>query len=924
MAAGLRSAAHPSRSGRLPGMAYLTLIFGVFCCATSVIFIRTSTTDPVLLSAYRLLLGALLLYPAYRRARRRHPGFAVPWTRPAGWIPALLLAFHFVTWIFGARETPAANATLLVNMTPVVMPLLLWLIAREMITVGEGIGSAVALLGVFLLLGADLQFSGERVLGDVVCFFSMVLYTGYLAFARRNRAIPSIYLYVVPLYAQAGVACLLMAAVKMAAVGEFELIGSDLPAEVRAIVGLAAVPTVIGHSLINRAFKHLRGQAVSTINLSQVIFASIMAALLLDEIPGFELYFAAILILSGAFVAVRSGHRVKCVSPPLSRCTNPRRVFGCTMMGAQNPAEAPGQIGAVLLLVFNSRHQIWVEGTGQTDVPWTPPVFDPVQETTDLETFTNSAWPGIGRLQPFLERSVKNETKAVWWARWDHRWEESPIPGRRGQWMALANLREEARRCPASVADDWHWLLPQIHARAIEIPYLNFGPNQFIYRFRTDKQRNRAVYQDDATSQELYQSHLCAAVKAARRLKENRSGEPARLDFGAVEYLLPSHFGFCLGVQNAIERAYEVIAEHPRQRVFMLSELIHNPFVNKDLQRRGLRYLQTDKGLAIEDPATGRPFWDSLTEDDIVIIPAFGATNEDKVRLIERGLALNEFDATCMLVEKVWKAGRRFAEDGYTVVIHGKAEHEETKATFSNIARYGPALVVRDLNETEHLAALIRSGSTEQRQRLLETHFAGKTTAGFQVDRDLERLAVVNQTTLLRNETLRIIDLLESALAERHAADPSAHLHPQSRGDTLCYATQVNQDALQRALSEPLDLALVAGGRNSSNTYQLYRVCKSGLGEHTAYIQSEENLLPSRDVLHYHFGQSATDPRAGSFEKRPIPFPEGRPMRVLITGGASCPDGIIQQIIARMNAYFPAAALRSIETVLSELEFADS
>jgi len=289
-------------------MRYAILIFGVFCCSTSVIFIRTSTTDPVLLSAYRLLLGAALLLPAYLRARRKHPDYRAGWRGATLWAPAGLLGLHFISWIFGARETAAANATLLVNMTPVVMPLLLWFIAREMITVREGLGTLLALTGVVLLVGADLRFSGHRVLGDVVCFGSMVLYTGYLAFARRNREIPSIYLYVVPLYTAAGVLCLGVGFGQMAVTGDFSLIGPDLGAELRSIIGLAAIPTVLGHSLINRAMKHLRGQAVSTINLSQTIFASVMAAFILREIPGPEIYLAGGLILGGALVVVR-GHR---------------------------------------------------------------------------------------------------------------------------------------------------------------------------------------------------------------------------------------------------------------------------------------------------------------------------------------------------------------------------------------------------------------------------------------------------------------------------------------------------------------------------------------------------------------------------------------------------------------------------------------
>ncbi|MBT6380391.1 MAG: 4-hydroxy-3-methylbut-2-enyl diphosphate reductase, partial [Opitutales bacterium] len=177
--------------------------------------------------------------------------------------------------------------------------------------------------------------------------------------------------------------------------------------------------------------------------------------------------------------------------------------------------------------------------------------------------------------------------------------------------------------------------LPVIRENVIRIPYLYFKETDYIYRFRTDKQRNKQIYHIDDSSSALYHSSLCDAIKAVKRAKERSASTPATLDFGAVEYLLPSHFGFCLGVQNAIERAYETIAAHPGRRVFMLSELIHNPFVNEDLKSRGLHYLQSDKGVPAVDSETGKLFWDVLTDEDVVIIPAFGARDEDKVKLIE-------------------------------------------------------------------------------------------------------------------------------------------------------------------------------------------------------------------------------------------------------------------------------------------------
>ena len=584
------------------------------------------------------------------------------------------------------------------------------------------------------------------------------------------------------------------------------------------------------------------------------------------------------------------------------------------MQVAENLRVAPH----AYLCVFNSRNKLWVEASDKASGKRSPFKIEGDSEVSDVEQLVSVDWPDVGTPKPIRPPSKSASTPSLWLARWDHPLETSPKPNRAGEWIALRDLADALMADPGDWDPIWSSILDTLNQHAIEIPYLNFGRNEFIYRFRTDRQRNREIYQSDAVSKSLYQSQLCAAVKAARRLRENTSGEPARLNFGLIEYLLPSHFGFCLGVQNAIERAYEVIAAHPEKRVFMLSELIHNPFVNKDLQRRGLRYLQTDKGVILDDPETGKPYWDTLSDKDIVIVPAFGATNEDKVQLVQRGLPFNEYDATCMLVEKVWKAGRRFADEGYTVVIHGKAEHEETKATFSNVARYGPALVVRDSSETEIVARIIHERDPKVSAELFDKHFRAKSTQGFDPSRDLQKIAVVNQTTLLRNETLSIIETLEKALAERFPGTPN--LHPQSRGDTLCYATQVNQDALQNALEEGIDLALVAGGKNSSNTFQLYRVCQATLGERAAYIQSEENLLGRDQVLHYHFVQNPDDAKAGTFEKRSLELSGKEPIKILITGGASCPDGIIQQIITRYNSYFDADKLRPIEAILEELE----
>jgi 4-hydroxy-3-methylbut-2-enyl diphosphate reductase len=469
-------------------------------------------------------------------------------------------------------------------------------------------------------------------------------------------------------------------------------------------------------------------------------------------------------------------------------------------------------------------------------------------------------------------------------------------------------------------------VLEALEPHLVRIPYLRLGKNEFIYKFRPEKERNTAIYANDQVSSGLYQSKLCAAIKALARQHERSATAPVTLNFGAVEYVIPSHFGFCLGVKNAIERAYETLAANPGRRVFMLSELIHNPFVNEDLWRRGLRYLQSDKGVPYTtalQPATGavdeQLIWDTLNSEDIVIIPAFGATDEDKARLVRKGIEVFAHDATCMLVEKVWRAARSYGQEGYTVIIHGKAEHEETKATYSNTQRYAPAVIVRNLGEGEQLARIIASDNPIERQRFY-TEFEGKHTPGFDVERDLQRIAVVNQTTLLMNETLAITARVREAIEQKFGAESVAdRVGGGGRRDTLCYATQVNQDALGRALEGPLDAAFVIGGKNSSNTYQLYRLCAEKLGDRAYFIQSERDILSRAESRHFVF--PGTDPGIGGrTEIRPL-WPDcTQPKRILLTGGASCPDGLIQQVLVRLNSLWPTEELRSIDAVLVDLE----
>jgi drug/metabolite transporter (DMT)-like permease len=275
------------------------LFVGVFACSTAVIFIKASAVDPVLLSSFRLLGAALFLLPLFERARRRHAGsFGLRELRRSI-VPGLVLAAHFVSWVIGARMTLAANASLIVNMVPLAMPFLLFFVAGERIARVELFATALGLTGILILSGGDIQ-SGDLA-GDLVCFLSMLLFALYLALGRRNRDIPSIWLYVVPLYTIAGIACLVAGVGRLGAVLAF-------PArEWLLLLTLAVVPTILGHSLLNGAMKHFRGNVVSVCNVGQFVFAGVLAWIVFGELPKTAFWPAAILVVVAAVIALRGG-----------------------------------------------------------------------------------------------------------------------------------------------------------------------------------------------------------------------------------------------------------------------------------------------------------------------------------------------------------------------------------------------------------------------------------------------------------------------------------------------------------------------------------------------------------------------------------------------------------------------------------------
>ena len=394
---------------------------------------------------------------------------------------------------------------------------------------------------------------------------------------------------------------------------------------------------------------------------------------------------------------------------------------------------------------------------------------------------------------------------------------------------------------------------------------------------------------------DFYRSPVVTRVKAARRAADPRKKDlaPSVLDFGPLRVKLARHFGFCFGVENAIEIAYRALSEHPDKaagesgRIYLLSEMIHNPHVNDDLQARGVRFLRTTSGEQLI------PFSD-LTPDDLVIVPAFGAPTEVLDELSARGVDVAAYDTTCPFVVRVWKKGAKIGEQGFTVVVHGKRQHEETRATFSRAAQDAPVVVVRDPAETEALAAVIEG---REDAAFFERTFAGKTSEGFDPARDLEQIGVVNQTTMLATETAAIAERLRQAVIARDGDDRNV----ADTSDTLCYATKENQDAALALIDSGADLALVVGGYNSSNTSHLVELCEDA-GLPTYFVKDADEMISPDRIRHFDWRAKAMR------ESRDwLPSAAGGPVDVLLTAGASCPDSLLDAVIERLLTWFPDA-----------------
>ncbi len=395
----------------------------------------------------------------------------------------------------------------------------------------------------------------------------------------------------------------------------------------------------------------------------------------------------------------------------------------------------------------------------------------------------------------------------------------------------------------------------------------------------------------------IYRSSLISAIKDQRKQldKLKKDFTPTFLDFGPVQIYLARHFGFCYGVENAIEIAFRTIEENPGKRIFLLSEMIHNPQVNADLTARGVRFLQDTKGKSIVN-------FEELTADDIVIIPAFGTTLAIEAKLRELGIKTEKYNTTCPFVEKVWNRSEQIARNGYSIVVHGKPTHEETRATFSHSATNTPTVVINDMKEAIELAKYI-TGERSSADFYIE--FADRYSEGFNVLKDLQKIGVVNQTTMLASDTQAISDFLKETMMQHYKlTDTNVNERFADTRDTLCYATNDNQSAVYGLLETEADLAIVVGGYNSSNTSHLVELCEEKLP--TFYIDSADKILTRTEILHYNFHRHQ--------QITSIDFlPEKLPVKILITSGASCPDAVVETVIKKLVSFFETK--KSLEEV---------
>nr|WP_240386288.1 4-hydroxy-3-methylbut-2-enyl diphosphate reductase [Balneola vulgaris] len=405
---------------------------------------------------------------------------------------------------------------------------------------------------------------------------------------------------------------------------------------------------------------------------------------------------------------------------------------------------------------------------------------------------------------------------------------------------------------------------------------------------------------------DMYKSPIIRKVKEATKITDpmKKDLEPTTLDFGPVQFYVPRFFGFCYGVENAIDIAYRAVEEHSDKNIYLLSEMIHNPTVNEDLLAKGVQFLFDTDG-------TERIPISSLNSDDIVIVPAFGTTVEIQEELQKVGIDPYEFNTTCPFVEKVWKRGKQLGKKEYSLVVHGKHRHEETRATFSQSAQHSAVVVVLNPEEAKVLAEIM----TEKRPLSdFDEHFAHKATPGFNPLEDLKRFGVINQTTMLATETQEVMEILrEAAIQKFGESDILEHFADTS--DTLCYATNENQSATLALAEMDADIALVVGGYNSSNTMHLVEILEHSFP--TYHVRDAGELHGPDEIIHFDQWKKEI------LQTKDWLDTAKNPVRIAITSGASCPDVLVDEVMLKVLSYFEGTkevddVIVPFETISSE------
>jgi 4-hydroxy-3-methylbut-2-enyl diphosphate reductase len=352
------------------------------------------------------------------------------------------------------------------------------------------------------------------------------------------------------------------------------------------------------------------------------------------------------------------------------------------------------------------------------------------------------------------------------------------------------------------------------------------------------------------------------------------------LTAGDLTIRLAKEFGFCYGVERAVEYAYQARKKFPDRTIYLAGEIIHNPHVNSKLQAMGITFLM---------PSEGRIDFSGVNATDVVILPAFGVTITDFEILRKIGCVM--VDTTCGSVLNVWKRVESYARDGFTSLIHGKYYHEETRATASQAEKYEGAqyFIVRNMDEANLVCDFIENRLSSE---ALMDRFARAASPNFDPARDLRRIGVANQTTMLARESLAIGELVGQSMARAHGAEYARENFRTF--DTICSATQERQDAVVELLREPLDVMVVIGGYNSSNTLSLAALCSESV--RTFHVEDADDI----------------DPASGSIRHRPLGskeeaestgwLPDTSPVRVGVTAGASTPNNKIGEAVGRIFA----------------------